>query len=245
MKSGERPDGGQQILEHLSRYRLTFQEILSALFFDGGNPQKALNELRKNGLIESLPGLDGNRRYYKLTSKGVSAVDARRRVADNLGTEALEVSLAILSFCFLKQRSRILLLPTERTELLGTPKNAKIGRNHCLECGVHAKCIHHVYCPETTTTLNDMLAQTRTHLKKALAMPELAPWLQHHRYVHTILVEQQSMEADFNALLDESEFDVHDRRPIRDVATIRVEQVPMQSRLEEALRVLAEEFKAA
>ncbi|TWT44356.1 hypothetical protein RAS1_07700 [Phycisphaerae bacterium RAS1] len=245
MKSGERQDLGRQILDHIGRYRLTFQEILGALFFDGGNPQKTLNELRNDGLIESQPGFGGNRRAYKLTGKGVATAKARRRAADHLGSEALETTVAILSFCFLKQRSRVLLLPKERDDLLGTPEKAKIGRYHCLECGVHAKCVHHIYAPETVTSAGDMLTQTRAHLNRAFAVPELAPWLQHRRYVHTVLVEQPSLEADFNALLDESEFDEHDRRPIRDVALIRVERVPMQSGLEEALRVLAEEFKAA
>lgn len=245
MKSGERQSVDRQILEHVGRYRLTFQEILGALFFDGGSPQKVLNRLKDEDLVETQPGFGGNRRAYKLTKKGGASIDARRRAADNLGSEALETSVAILSFCFLKQRSRVHLLPKERDELLGTPPKAKIGRYHCLESGAHAKCVHHIYAPDVGTSPQDMLNQTRDHLKKALAVPELAPWIRHGRYVHTILVDRPNREADVKALLDESEFDEHDRRLIREVAPVRVELVPMIPNLEEALGALAQEFKAA
>lgn len=245
MKSGERQGLDRQILEHIGRYRLTFQEILGALFFDGGSPQKVLNRLKDEDFVETQPGFGGNRRAYKLTKKGGASIDARRRAADNLGSDALETSVAILSFCFLKQRSRVFLLPKERDELLSTPPKAKIGRYHCLESGARAKCVHHIYAPAVTTPIDDMLTQTRSHLRDALAVKELAPWLRHGRYVHTILVERPNREADFKALLDESEFDEHDRRLIRDVAPVRVELVPMIPDLEEALGVLAEEFKAA
>lgn len=246
MKSGERQDLDRLILDHLGRYRLTFQEILGALFFDGGNPQKTLNSLQaEQGLVESRPTGRGNRREYKLTKEGRALIAARRRASDNLGPQARETSLAILAFCFLKGRSRLLLLPKERNELLGTPEKAPIGLHHCLESGVHAKCVHHIYAPAMTTPLTEMLKQTRNHLKAALTVAELAPWIRHGRYVHTILVELRSREADFKALLEESEFDEHDRRMIRDVMPVRVEQVPIEADMEEALRGLAKEYQAA
>lgn len=246
MKSGERQGLDRQILEHIGRYRLTFQEILSVLFFDGGSPQKVLNGLQADpGLVESRPFGKGNRRAYKLTKQGRASIAARRRASDELGSQSFETSVAILAFCFLKQRSRVLLLPKERNELLGTPEKAPVGLYHCLESGAHAKCVHHIYAPDVGTSPQDVLKQTRDHLKKALAVPELAPWIRHGRYVHTILVERPNREADVKALLDESEFDEHDRRLIREVAPVRVELVPMIPNLEEALGALAQEFKAA
>lgn len=243
MSSGEQQQLDQKILEHLARYRLSFQEILSALFFDGARPQKTLNELKARGLITTQGGFEGNRRGYKLTKEGRSAISARRRAADNLGSMSQDKSLAILAFCFLKQRSRILLQSKEWKSLIGA--DAKKGHHHCIENGGHATCIHHVYVPGVGTPVDDVLRQTREHIPASLAVTELAPWLKERLYIHTILVDRPNREADLNALLDEATLDEFDQRPIRKVARIHVERVPMHSSLEEALRALAEEYKAA
>lgn len=223
------------MLEHLTRYRLTFQEVLGALFFDGADPQKTLNELKAKGLITAQSGFGGNRKAYLPTAAAAAVLHVGRRRADALGSEALPTNLAILSFCVLCCRARIRLLEDELHELLGvTPP----GRYHAAERGARATCVYELYVPGDSTPDRDIVKRTVTHVSKVAEIAELQPWLRHRMYVHAILVESDQRRAEIDAALDEA---VVDHRPLSEVGAVEVTCVSGRAQIEEALRALVEE----
>ncbi|MCA9244412.1 MAG: MarR family transcriptional regulator [Phycisphaerales bacterium] len=240
MSSGNLNQTQRCVLEHLARYRLSFQEIVSALYFEGASPQKTLNQLREQGLIETQKGFGGNRTAYVLTRAGAGALGASRRRADNLGSEALPANLAVLAFCLLRGRARIRLNDNELVELLGEP--APAGRFHCLERGARATRIYHVYAPGDSTRVADVVARTRSHVAEVRKLPTLEPWLRHEFYSHAILVDNEDRAAELNAAIDDAN---GDGKPLRSLSHIHVETVPGLASFEEALRELAQENQAA
>lgn len=240
MSSGKLNAPQRMVLEHLARYRLTFQEVVGTLFFDGGNPQKTLNQLREQGLIETQKGFGGNRAAYVLSRAGAAALGTSRRRADNLGSEALPANLAVLSFCLLRGRSRIRLTDDELVELFG--ELVPPGRFHCLERGARATRVYHVYTPGDSTRVGDVVARTRAHIAEVRKLPALEPWLRHELYSHAILVDNEDRAAALNAALDDSG---SDGKGLRTLSPIHVESVAGLANLEEALRDLAQENQAA
>lgn len=240
MSSGKLNPGQRAVLEHLGRYRLSFKEIVSALYFDGADPQKTLDLLREQKLVETLKGFHGNRTAYVLARPGAATLGTSRRRADNLGSEALPANLAVLAFCTLLGRARIRLNEDELPELFGDVPPP--GRFHCLERGSRATRIYHVYTPGDSTRVSDIIARTRAHIAEVRKLPPFEPWLRHELYSHAILVDNLDRAATLNAAIDDSG---SDGQPLRTLSHIQVECVPGITNLEEALRELAQENQTA
>ncbi len=239
MKSGKLTPLQRRVLEHIGRYRLTFQEVVSALFCGGGNPQKVLTQLRDQGLLGIQKGFGGNRAAYILTPLGAAALGVSRRRADTLGPEAMPVHLAILSFCTLCQRARVRLMESEAQDLLGaTPP----GRYHAAEYGRQAHRVYDLYVPGPATALIDVISRTRAHIQRVRDIAELQPWINHEMYVHAILVETDGRRAEIEAALDDA---VIDDCPLREAGAALAVQVPGIAELEEALRVVVQEAQIA
>ena len=66
MSSGSLSERERLVLGHLARYRLSFKEILSYLYFDLADPQKTLDRLVAQGLVQAEKGFGGNRSAYRL-----------------------------------------------------------------------------------------------------------------------------------------------------------------------------------
>ncbi|MCC6357370.1 MAG: hypothetical protein IT450_01390 [Phycisphaerales bacterium] len=246
MSSGNLNSTERAVLEHIVRYRLTFQEVVSALFLDGRDPRRTLGGLREAGLIESQKeGFPGNRAGYVPTRGGVAALrasrrDASRRRADRLGPEALPANFAVFAFCLLRGRARVRLMDDELTELFG-PK-APAGRFHCLEHGARATRIYEAYVPGDATSPADIVARTRDHVAEVQKLPELGAWLRHELYSHAILVDNETRAAEVNAVLDDAD---SGGKPLRSLSHVHVECVPGLANLEESLDVLAQEVQAS
>lgn len=235
MNSGELTERERNVLLHLGRYRLSFKEVVSHLYFDGADPQKTLDKLRGEGYIETYKGFQGNRSSYRLARAGADALQISPRRADALGSEALPTFLAIFSFCLLKGRPRILLDKAETDELFeGSPPG---GRYHCLEHSKKRTCLYHVYVPGATTKPDGVVGSTRSHVSDVLSKPHLRRWVRHDLYIHVILVETEQRKTEILRTLKKT-VDDHDR-PLRESAAMQVETVPMFANLEEALGGLA------
>lgn len=234
MKSGDASSADRAILRHIARYRLSFKEIIGHLFCAGGDPQKSLDGLRERNLIRVEKGYGGNRSAYQLTPKGAKLANSKRRRADPLGSDSLPLSMAMLSFCFLRNRPRLKLEEKELEELLGG--NLPNSRPHCLERSTNATRIYHMYVPDDGVRINDIIATTKAHIHEALQSPALENWLTQEVYAHAILVDSGHREAELKAALDEALVD--DEVRLREVAHIHIETVPGFENLGEALRVL-------
>lgn len=235
MKSGKLNDRDRLILNHIARYRFSFNEVLGALFFDGGDPQKVLNRLRESDYIVPRKLFSGNRSAYQLQSKGAAAVGAGRRSADALGSESLPVYAATFAFCLLCGRPRIRLGGNEMAELFdGNPPS---GRHHCLERSARAKRIYHVYVPGEGVAIKDIIEATREHITATHSIPGLATWLDCRVYSHAVLVDRQDRADELKAAMHRAT----DKkgRLLCDAAPIRIERVPGMGEMEEALHGFA------
>ncbi|MCC7316617.1 MAG: hypothetical protein IT419_17640 [Planctomycetes bacterium] len=234
MSFGKLSERQRQVLRHIARYRFTFKEVLSCLFYEGADPQKELDDLRSDGLIVARKYCKGNRSAYQLQPKAADALGMKRR-ADALGSAALPTHLAIYGFCLLLGRPRIRLEDGELESLFeGRPPG---GRYHCLERSSRARRVYHVYVPGDGTKPNDVLAATRNHIAEVIQIPGLLPWLANRVYYHAILVDSNERQEKIKTAIDRATFD--DRILLREVAPISVQYVPGFSNLEEALHALA------
>ena len=93
-------DRDQAILEHVARYRITTNEILQNLFFEGAreNTKNVVKRLTKQDLLHSQP-LYGKKVYYQLTTAGAERVGLPREAAQALGSQSLRRCYGVLGFC--------------------------------------------------------------------------------------------------------------------------------------------------
>jgi hypothetical protein len=223
----------QKVLDHVGRYRLTFKEVIRRVYFDGSDPQKVLDRLRKSDLLATCNGFGGNRKAYGLTAAGAAAcglgVPAAKAAATALGSQSMPEYLSILAFCFFLKTPRALLLPGEIQELLGT---RPAGRFHCVE-NTNTPCVYHVYVPGPTTKARDIVSKTQSHLREVTQSPQVAPWVEAGLYRHAILVDSQRRVDVINRSVEGAmkETDLHAFAP----TAICVFQIPSPEKLEEAL----------
>ncbi|RIK67131.1 MAG: hypothetical protein DCC65_07890 [Planctomycetota bacterium] len=235
MSFGKLSDRHRRVLAHIARYRFTFKEVLSSLYFDGADPQKTLDGLRDEGYITARKLFKGNRSAYQLEAKGAAALGVSRRRAEGLGAEALATHLAIFSFCHLKGFPRIRLEEDEVASLFD--EHAPPGRYHCLERSTRSTRVFHVYVPGDGTKAADVVAMTRSHIAEVIQTPGMLPWLANLVYSHAILVESHERAELLVKAVNSATFD--DRIPLREVTHVRVECVPGFNNLEEGLHALA------
>jgi len=239
MNSGNLSERDRLILAHIGRHRLSFKEIISHLFFGDADPQKALDRLREGGLIEIQKGFAGNRSAYRLSPRGAATVSLNRRRGEPLGSESLPTHLAILAFCFLKRRPRILL---EQDDLTGIFDKAKpSARYHCLEYGSQVKRVYHVSAPGPSTKPEEIVQGTRRWVADCLRTRELRPWINYKLYAQAILVDNLERQNEIARSIERAEY--VEGKPLVGAAQVVVEVVAGFESLEESLRVFAKETK--
>lgn len=237
MNSGNPSDRDRLVLSHLGRYRLSFKEIIGHLFFGGADPQKALDRLRDAGFIDVQKGFVGNRTAYRLVARGAAAVNLNRRRGEALGPESLPAHLAILAFCFLKRRPRILLEDNDSAEIFG--ESPPPGRYHCLEHGSQGTRVYHLSVPGPSTPPDEVVQGTRRHIAECLKSREFRPWVNYKLYTQAILVDNPERQAEIARLIERAEY--VEGKPLVRVAHVVVELVAGIETLEESLRVFTKE----
>jgi hypothetical protein len=223
----------RSILEHIGRYRLSFQEVIERLYFKGADSQKVLDRLRDSGFIASEKGFGGNRSAYVLKPKGVAARGLPRRTADELGSQSMPDYLAVLSFCCLMGKARIVLLKDELKELFEheVPK----GRYHCLE-RADSSSLYHVSIPGPTKREDAVVAATRSHVARMLGSKGLSEWVTERLYQYAILVDSAERARAITKAMDGAEDD--NGQLLRSRAAINVFHIPGSTNFSEVLRVL-------
>lgn len=235
MSSGDTVD--QNILAHIARYRLTFQEIVGHLYPDV-DPQKVLNRLREQGLVESRAGFGGrnapNRRAYFLTPAGARSIGAPAKRAASSGSKASPTHLSLLAFCCLTGRPRVLL---EKEELVSVFGAAPKGHYHCLERSSSALAVYRVYFPGPKTPPADVVSQLRESVASIAEQSFLEPWTEAGLYRFAVLVEKPERRK---AIVEELAKDRNTKSgDASRLGQVLVEVVPGLNTLEEALRALS------
>jgi hypothetical protein len=241
MNSGKLTARERQVLEHIGRYRLTFQEVVAHLFCEGKSPQKLLDGLRlpRTGSMHTMPdeplvevrtGYGGNRRAYKLTVAGTRAARLHIGRAKDLGSESLPTHLAILGFCCMRGERRVLLEKSELAALFG-PRTPK-GRYHAVAKTPAGNRVIRLSVPAGTTGVSDTVTRVEESLEELGEDPLFKPWLHGGLYAFAVLVETvEHAEALRRAFA---------KCPVlqRHASAILVEVVPGPTTLEESLDAL-------
>lgn len=242
MSSGKLNARERLVLEHIGRYRFSFQEVVGQLFCEGRSPQKVLDGLRaprSNSLgmpcaplVEVRTGYGGNRRAYKLTVAGARAVRLHKGRAKDLGSEAWPTHLALLGFCCMNGERRVLLEKAEVAALFG-PRVPR-GRYHALAKTAGGNRVLRLYVPAPTTSINDTINRVEESLEAMEHDPDFVPWIEGGLYAFAILVETFQQADALRRALAHSQ--IVQRRPL----AVFVEVVPCPITLEEALNALLE-----
>ncbi|RIK66083.1 MAG: hypothetical protein DCC65_10690 [Planctomycetota bacterium] len=241
MKSGSLSDRDRLILAHIGRHWLSFKEIIGHLFFANDDPRSALDDLRGANLIASHKGLVGNRAMYQLTSRGATAAHLNRRRGLLMGTESIAAHLAILGFCFLKQRRRISLEPGEFYEIFGV--QASPNRHHVLEFSSYAKRVYCVSVPGATTRPEDVIQSARRWVADSLRVREIRPWIKYRLYAYAVLVDNRERQNEIASQLEQASY--VEGKTLVSAAQIMVEIVPGAHTLEDSLSVFKKEAQKA
>lgn len=235
MNSGDLSERDLAVLDHVARFRFTFKEIIARLFFGGADPHTTLDRLRSDDLVSVRKGLKGNRSRYAVTPKGADVVGVPRSAGKVRGGDSDDTHLALIGFCFFKQRPRTRLHDKELVELF--PEGKPSGRYHVLEHSAEERCIYRVYVPGPATPPTEVSRLTRGHVIEALQIPGMREWVTNKCYAFMILVDRPEREVDVNVRIEE----LRRTQVTKDerAARILVQRVPGLNDLPEALNGLS------
>lgn len=91
------------ILQHLSRYRMTTNEVIQRLFFPRQKPNavtKVTARLTERGLLRQFP-LYHPRNYFTLGDEGVAVMGLPPGRAEGLGPQSLPIEFGVLNYALL------------------------------------------------------------------------------------------------------------------------------------------------
>jgi hypothetical protein len=175
---------------------------LEKLYFENKDSKNALEQLRRDNLVEVVSrALKNNQSYYHLTSSGAKAIGASTSLAAAPGGAALSRDLKILYFCAMASapRERV---PEAELRTLFEPDEPPTGE-HCLARRGDSLVLFRVYVP--TTDPASALRQIRDLIRGAREIPNLADWLGADMYSLAVLAPSNMYAADLLTKLQRSE----------------------------------------
>lgn len=195
-------DRTEAILRHVARYRVSVRPVVERLFFQSRDSKNALEQLRRDSLIDVVPrALKNNQSYYHLTTEGAKAIGAPASLAAPPGGAALGRDLKILYFCNMATSLRERVPDTDLQELF-QPDESPTG-DHCLARRGDGMCLFRVYVP--TTDPASALRQIRDLTRDVRQHPVLSRWRETDMYALAVLVESPPYAADLLTKLQRSE----------------------------------------
>lgn len=230
MKLSERD---QRILNHVARYHLTFHEVVSWLFFDGGDPRRTLNRLEKARLLAKIDSFNSSRKAFRLDRAASAFVDVSRRQLETPRPTSLHFNLAVYAFCLLSGRARVRLLPKELRDLYG---DIPPGKCHVIEERPKETRVMEVMVPGLKATDAKVVSAITESVTKALEAPFLEGFIRSRLYGHVILVDNADRQDLIQRRIDAAKGP--QRRPLGQWAYILVEVVPGVGDLTEAFDAL-------
>lgn len=226
-------DRDRRILNHVARYHLTFHEVVSWLFFEGGDPRKTLARLEKHGMLAKLGGLGSARKAYRLDRGASGIVGASRRRMQEPAPTTLQFDFAVYGFCFLRGRSRIRLKPEELKSLYGS---APSGRCHVLERSTKGVRVYDVQVPGPKAKASTVVETLVENVARACEAKHLLNFIRHRLYGNAILIDNRERREEIKRQIDAALGP--DKRRLRQCAFIAVEIVPGFDELTEAFNEL-------
>lgn len=235
MKLSERD---QRILNHVARYHLTFHEVVSWLFFDGGDPRRTLNRLEKAGLLAKIDSFNSSRKAFRLDRGASAFVDVSRRQLETPRPTSLHFNLAVYAFCLLSGRARVRLLADELRDLYG---DIPPGKCHVIEYRPKETRVVEVMVPGLKATPAKVVGAVSESVTKSVKAPCVEGFIRNRLYGHAILVDNRERQDAIKQGIEAAK-GPNDRR-LRQCAYISVTIVPGQDELKGAIDALGPERK--
>lgn len=237
MSSGENGSTSELVLQHLARYRLSFQEIISRVYLDGRSPQALLNRLKGDDLVSVLagPGFPRNRRAYVLTEKATTKLGLPRSRANPLTGQSFNEQFARLSYCYFSgwpcaAVDRAEALPMY--EAFGKITNVFLVLRQALAGGGHVlELLSFVGATARPRDVLDRVRKLRDCIDSSARLRELAG----RRLLTIVLVTQNVNRQDYLNTTMLSDLGDADGR-----CAVRAAAVPWLDDLEEALKRVVE-----
>jgi len=179
-----------RILHHIGRYTVTLRRVLQVQFFDGGNPQAALNRLEKLGYIARIERqLPGNFSYYQLKKKGAAVINVSENRAKPKEAKGLAQDLAALWFSCMGDRPRKRLLDSELRSLFGAPKGGNV--IHVAQAEDEPSVLR-MFIPEPDTNLERYTATLKRAAHQACVDERLIPWIERGTYQFAVVLTNEN-----------------------------------------------------
>lgn len=226
-------DRDQRILNHVGRYHLTFHEVVSWLFFDGGDPRRTLNRLEKAGLLAKIDSFSSSRKAFRLDRAASAFVEVSRRQLEPPRPTSLQFNLAVYAYCLLSGRARIRLLPEELRTLYG---EIPPGKCHVIEDTTKESRVVEVMVPGPKAEAAKVVKAVAESVTKSVEAPCLEGFIRNRLYGHAVLVDNQQREEAIKRGIDKA-LGPNDRR-LRQCAFISVAVIPGQDELKGAFDAL-------
>ena len=222
------------VLRHIARYRLTFQEVLSALYFEGKSPQKVLSGLLTRELLGTFQteGFQRKRRGYVLTENATALLGVPRSRANELKGQAVPEQLARFSYCYLSGRSCCYVEPKEAPfdwgEAFGKNRYLSLVVRECF--GGHALDLVTLVGERTRkSSCKDRLATLQERVKETDELRAFAE----SGHLQIVLIGQTPARRDhIAAWLEDQEWS----EVVAGPCPVAAVHVPWLDELEEALR---------
>jgi len=177
------------ILRMAGLYHVATRSTIATLLPEGGEPDKRLAKLVKDGLLRIHKGLPGNRSVYQLSKKGAGAAGvspARGRLA---GAQSLLKNLGVLLFCHASGTERHRVESEDLGEALGVelPDGA-----YCLGRHKDKTIIFDCYVPGPLTPVATVTWHLKKRVRHAKKIPTLAAAIKDRRYAFAIVVSNKA-----------------------------------------------------
>lgn len=173
------------IVRAIGLYRVATRASVAAILPEGGEPDKRIAKLVKDGLLRAHKGLAGNRTVYQLTKKGASVAGVSPARGRPAGGQSLLKNVGVLLFCHVPGTERHRVEAEELGKALGVtlPDGAYCLCRHkekafCCEC----------YVPGPHTPVPTVAHHLGKRIKAARQDPTLSEAVKDLRYAFAVIV---------------------------------------------------------
>ena len=219
-------------LEHIGRYRISFQKVLERVFDGQGDVAGAVRALKTAKHVKSLGRAEGygsvlgGYTAYQLTPQGAARAGVSVKRAKKLNENSLESSFRVLWLCCMGKDRFARLDEPHLLKLVEHPLKAK-DSPYCIE--THGK--RRIYRVRLLGLHSDdgyALRETRKDLQDCAAMPVLKEFVEHGRYGNLLVVSKPERRKRLEDRIQASQ--------LKRFGHVRVAEAPDLNEIGEALR---------
>ena len=232
MVTQHQPELRELILEHIARYRITFQPTLERVFGEFGSIRSEIASLKRDGLIKALGPKNGYRSLlggytaYQLTPIGAKAIGASPKRAKKLNENALESSFRLLWLCCMSKRRYSHLTQAHVTKLFENPLKSK-DCPYCIE-PTGKRTVYLVRLLGERSEDDYALRETRKDLVAVSKIATARDFVEHGRYGNLIAVSKPERKKRIEERVK--------ARSLKDLGRVRIEIVPDLAEIKDAFR---------